>query len=81
MVKKLLDSAKKPASKKSIQKTAEATDLIGNKIVDKITSASKKSSAEHSMELHSKHDDANSKIEEPKKDTYLQKKGNKLLKN
>ena len=43
---KLLDSAKKPttdaiktASKKVIQKTAEATgDLIGNKIDDKITS-------------------------------------------
>ena len=32
------------ASKKAIQKTAEATgDLIGNKIADKITSVSKKS--------------------------------------
>ena len=49
-----LDSAKKSttdviktASKKVIQKTAEATgDLIGNKIADKITSVS--------MELHSK---------------------------
>ena len=49
---KLLDSAKKPttdaiktASKKVIQKTAEATgDLIGNKIADKITSVSKKPS-------------------------------------
>ena len=48
---KLLDSAKKStadaiktASKRAIQKTAEATgDLIGNKIVDKITSISKKS--------------------------------------
>ena len=47
---KLLDSAKKSttdaiktASKRSIQKTAEATDdLIGNKIADKITSISKK---------------------------------------
>ena len=37
---KLLDSAKK--SKRAIQKMAEATgDLIGNKIVDKITNASK----------------------------------------
>ena len=37
---KLLDSAKK--SKRAIQKTAEATgNLIGNKIVDKITNASK----------------------------------------
>ena len=48
---KLLDSAKKSttdaiktASKRAIQKLAEATgDLIGNKIADKITSASKKS--------------------------------------
>ena len=47
---KLLDSAKKyttdaikTASKRAIQKTAEATgDLIGNKIADKITSVSKK---------------------------------------
>ena len=48
---KLLDSAKKSttdaietASIKAIQKIAEATgNLIGNKIVDKITSVSKKS--------------------------------------
>ena len=48
---KLLDSAKKSttdtiktASKRVIQKTAEATgDLIGNKIADEITSVSKKS--------------------------------------
>ena len=34
----------KTTSKRAIQKTAEATgDLIGNKIADKITSASKKS--------------------------------------
>ena len=46
---KLLDSVKKsttdaikPASKREIQRTAEATvDLIGNKIADKITSISK----------------------------------------
>ena len=46
----LLDGAKKSttdaiktASKRAIQKTAEATgDLIGNKIVDKITSVWKK---------------------------------------
>ena len=51
-VQKLLDSAKKSnttpiktASKRAIQKTAEATgDLIGNKICDKITSVSKKKS-------------------------------------
>ena len=55
---KLLDSTKKSttdaiktASKRAIQKTAEATgDLFGNKIADKITSLSKKPV----MELHSK---------------------------
>ena len=49
--KKLVDTAKKSAtdaiktaSKRAIQKTAEATgDLVDNKIVDKITSVSKKS--------------------------------------
>ena len=48
---KLVDTAKKSAtdaiktaSKRAIQKTAEATgDLVGNKIADTITSASKKS--------------------------------------
>ena len=48
---KLADTAKtsatdaiKTASKRAIQKTAGATgDLVGNKIADKITSASKKS--------------------------------------
>ena len=51
---KLLDSAKesmtdaiKTASKRAIQKTAEpSSDLIGNKIADKITSVSKKSAKE-----------------------------------
>ena len=85
--KKFIDSAKKStkdaiktASKRTIQKTAEATDdLIGNNIADKMTSVSK--------ELHSKsptrskRDDANSEIEVPKKDTYPQKKGNRLLMN
>ena len=49
--KKLFDAAKKSAtdamktaSKRAIQKTAEATDdLVGNGIADKITSVSKKS--------------------------------------
>ena len=46
----------KIASKRTIQKTPEANgDLIGNKIADKITSASKKSA------------DANSETEVPKK--------------
>ena len=47
---KLVDTAKKSAtdviktaSKRAIKKTAEATeDLVGNKIADRITSASKK---------------------------------------
>ena len=51
---KLIDAAKKSttdaiktASKRSIQKTAEATAyLIGNKIADKITTISKKSNKE-----------------------------------
>ena len=42
--KKSATDAIKTASKRAIQKTAEATgDLVGNKIADKITSASKKS--------------------------------------
>ena len=55
---KLVDTAKKSAtdaiktaSKRAIQKTAEATrDLVGKKIADKITSASKKS---HNEEIQS----------------------------
>ena len=55
---KLVDTAKKSAtdaimtaSKRAIQKTAEATgDLIGNKIADNITRASKKS---HNEEIQS----------------------------
>ena len=51
MEKKIVDTAKKSAthaiktaSKRGIQKTAEATgDLVDNKIADKITSVSKKS--------------------------------------
>ena len=62
---KLLDSAKKfitdaikTASKRSIQKTAEAAgDSIGNKVADKITNASKKS-----KELHSEKEEANNEI-------------------
>ena len=50
----VIDSAKKSttyaiktASKRAIHKTAEATgDFIGNKIADKITSVSKKSTKE-----------------------------------
>ena len=79
---KLLDSAKKSttnaiktASKRAIQKTAEATcDLTDNEIADKITSVSKKSLSS------SQNDDANCEKNQ-KKDTYYQKNGNKLLMN
>ena len=62
---KLLDSVKKSttdgiktASKRAIQKIAEATsDLIGNKTVDKITSISKSPNGLNSKELHSKTDE------------------------
>ena len=46
MLKKSTTDVIKTASKRAIQKTAEeTTDLIGNKIADKITSVSKKKSA------------------------------------
>ena len=88
MVKKFLIVLKKPttdaiktASKRAIQKTAEAIgDLIRNKIVDKITSVSKKSSTElHSKKLEN--DNTNNQIKVSKKDAYLQKKDNKYLMN
>ena len=45
--KKSTTDAKKTASKRAIQKTAEANgDLTGNKIADKITSVSKSSTKE-----------------------------------
>ena len=50
--KKSATDALKTASKRAIQKTAEATgDLVGHEIADKITSYSKKSS-DYSTELH-----------------------------
>ena len=75
---KLLDSAKKSttdalktASKRAIQKTAEATgDLIGKKIPDKITSVSKKPAEE----LHNNNDDQDVEIIAHKK----RYKGSKL---
>ena len=81
---RLLDSTKKSAtediktaSKRAIQKTAEATgDLIGNKIADKTTSASQKSSSNNNNNV-----DENSELTAHKKDIYLQKKDNKLLMN
>ena len=60
-----IDTAK-TASKRVVQKTAEATGgLIGDKIADKISSLGKTISKEKKMK--------------DKKSTYRQKKGNKLL--
>ena len=81
---KLLNSAKKStidaiktASKRGIQKTAQATgDLIGNKIADKITSVSKKST----KWLQNNEKEVDIERTTPK-DTYLQKEDNKLLMN
>ena len=72
--KKLMDSATKTgidaaktASKRVLQKTAEATgDLFGNKIADQITSLGKTKSKEK-------------KKMNDKESTYHQKKDNKLL--
>ena len=63
--KKLLNNTKKStidpiktASKRAIQKTAEATgDLIGNKIADKTTSVSKKSSNNNNNNNNNNNDD------------------------
>ena len=79
---KLVDTAKKSpadaiktASKRAIEKTAEATGyLVGTKIADKSKCASKKSRNE---EIQS--NEVNDEI--PKRDVFLQKKGNKLLMN
>ena len=72
--KKSTIDAIKTTSKRTIQKTAGATgDLIGNKIAEKITSVLKKSVKELSNEK--------TEVDKPKKDTYLQKKDNKLLTN
>ena len=80
---KLLDTAKKSttdpiktASKRAIQKTAEAAgDLIGNKIADKTTNVSKKTQSNESEASSASPKDVT------KNDTYLQKKDNKLLVN
>ena len=83
---KLLDSAKKLTTdaikatlKREIQKTAEATGgLIGNKTADKMTSVSKTSS----MELHSKelqNNEANDKIEIPKKKIHISRKRKQII--
>ena len=58
----------------------ESRDLIANKIADKITGVSKKSSKElHLKKLPS--NEANNEMKHQKKDIYLHKKDNKLLMN
>ena len=72
---KLIDSAKKfttdvikTASKRSIQKTAEATgDLIGNKIAHKITSVSRKNSTK---KLHNNNNNNNETEERKCRNNY-----------
>ena len=65
VIKKSTTDAIKTASKRAIQKTAEATgDLIGNNIADKITSVSKRTP-------NNNEDDA--ELTTHKKDIYLQK--------
>ena len=76
--KKSATDAIKTASKRAIQKTAEATsDLIGNKTADKITSISKKSK----RELRNNETEEDVEISTHKKDACLQKKSNKLSMN
>ena len=68
----------KTASKIEIQKTEEATgDLIGNKIAEKITSVAKKLLKNYQIMKQKKMQ----KLLLLRKDTYLQKKGSKLLMN
>ena len=80
--KKLTDTAIKTgkdfatiAGKKIVHKSAEATgDLIGNKIADKITSASKNNKMK-------KYSQIKLIMKYQKRDIFLQKKGKKLLMN
>ena len=75
---KLLDNTKKSTTDaiQSIQKTAQTTgDLIGNTIVDKITSISKQSSREL------QNNEANNEIEIPKEKYISTKKDIMLLMN
>ena len=74
--KKSAMNAIKTASQRAIQKTAEAmSDLVVNKIADKITSMSKRST----KKLPTIDEDA--ELTTHKKDIYHQKNDNKLLMN
>ena len=74
LLKKSATDALKIATKRAIQKTAEATGyLVGNKTADKITGISKNLQVSHTkMRLAMKYQ---------KKDIYLHKKDKKLLMN
>ena len=66
----------KPASKRSIHKTAEeSSDLIGNKISDKNTKVPRTSQKQ--LKVKQKIQDLIKKYQ--KKDIYLQKKGQKII--
>ena len=73
VLKKSSTDVLRTASKRAIQKTAEAKgDLIGNKTADKITSVSKRSSKElHSTELHSKESLSNKANNEIPRERYI----------
>ena len=83
--KKLVDTAKKSAtdaiktaSKRAIQKTAEATgNLIINKIVDKISVSKKKYNNNNNN--NNDDDDDDVELATHKKDTYHQKKDKFLM--
>ena len=73
LTKEFSTDAFKTTSKSAIQKTAEASgDLIGNKIVDRITEVSQNLNQNHSRQLQ---------MRKIKEDMNLQKKGRKLLMN
>ena len=79
---KLLDSAKTSTTEatKTGSKRAEGTgDLIGNKIADKLTSVSTKSTKE--LQKNKTEVGRPNLRDIPEKDRYLQKKGNKLFMN
>ena len=76
---KILDTAKKSASKRAIQKNAEATsDLIGNTIADKITNAS---STQRNIIRYYIQKKKRLIMKYQRKDIYLEKKDNKLVIN
>ena len=74
--KKSTTDAIKTASKRAIPKTAEATsDLIGNKIADKITSVSKNSSGK----LRPQNNEDNDESEVPKKRYISQEERQQII--